>query len=757
MVVNKAEKIYCSLDIETSDFDPSTGEILELGMIFFNIEQGKFKILREWTSTFKAVKPVPPRILALTGIDPEELKNSGSFQEKHREIQELVENAVIVGHNINFDIGFLQGYGIKFSGDHVDTLELAQLFLPTAVSYNLESLMNLLKVEHKEAHRALADARAALIVFDKLLRHYAAFPEELQRRLQQLFSDKTEIGALLRIKFEPKQLLVAAQRFPILHSDEIDLSLKEQDAIISFPLGFDYYHYLYGALSKTKEKLVLVVPNRKILYDLWKNKLVFPIFENQDLFNEKQFEKNLKKKLRPEQKLFLGKVLVWKYTNWQVESLVDLNWSFGNQFREMVSYNQDLEAVTLPESKEKIIAIDYFNFIKSDFGAKLKNRKLLILDINNFENALTYVSGKRISWGDFIFHLRQIYDPETQIGKTEVAADIQSALAQTDLFFGLASLNFKKIHNQSQNILVDHAVSHRSEYAAIAAAAEGFCSKTEQLNKKIKSERITKLISDLRTFFVEDPKLVRWVELSENRLTFFASPIDLHEIAEKKLRPFKKTLFTASLGSESLIKYFTGRLNLQDFKTKIIGQQELSKKCQVIIRPDGLDPKKLLDLAQNLDFPAALLLPSGLALREFYESNFKKLQSRYKVFVQGYTGGTTKLLENFSIAENSLFIATDRFVLKQIGKKLKVKTLVLSLLPFEQFNHPLFAAQAEKYQNQFLDFNIPRALYNFHTLIRFFYSQDLEKIYILDQKITKDYGKYFVDYLKSLPFVELLT
>ena len=34
---------------------------------------------------------------------------------------------------------------------------------------------------------------------------------------------------------------------------------------------------------------------------------------------------------------------------------------------------------------------------------------------------------------------------------------------------------------------------------------------------------------------------------------------------------------------------------------------------------------------------------------------------------------------------------------KALKQHLKVKTLILTRLPFEQFNHPLFAAQAEKY------------------------------------------------------------
>ena len=751
----KDKKIYCSLDIETSDFDPAVGEILELGMIFFELEKDRLKILSEWTSTFKATKPVPPRILALTGISPEELEDSVPFQDKRAEVQELVKNAVIVGHNINFDTRFLEGFGLQFSGKTIDTLDLAQLFLPTAVSYNLESLMNLLRVDHKEAHRALADSRAAIVVLEKLLAHYAAFPQALKAELQQLYSAKTELGELLRTEFAPQTVQLRKEEFGILNSAEIDRALSEDSAIVCFPLGFDYYQYVYGSLQKSRTKQALVVPSKKVLYQLWKNKLVFPLFENYDLFNREKFEQNFKKKMAPDQRLFFGKVLVWQHTNWQSECLIDLNWSFGSQFRALINFDSDLPPVSIPEPKEKTVAIDYVNFIGHDFSELLKNRKLLILDINNFESSLTYVSSRKVSWGDFMFHLRQIFDPATGYGRKELAEPVGTALGQADLFFGLASMNFRKINGQTPNILVDNNVAARDEYTVISKAAEGFCEKIENLNKKMKSEKVSRLAADLRAFFVVDPALVRWVEISEGRLAFMASPIGLRDIAGRKLDPFKKVVFTASLGSDNLIKYFTGRLNLENYAIKTIGQQELRKKCRVIIESRPFSQERILELVQNLEAPAAILLPNSLALREFYEKNFKILQAQYKVFVQGYTGGTTKMLENFSNAENSLFIATDRFVLKQIGKKLKVKSLVLTRLPFEQFNHPLFAAQAEKYQNQFVDFNIPRALYNFHSVIRFFYNADLEKIHIIDPKISKDYGRYFVDYLKSLPFVEL--
>jgi hypothetical protein len=175
----------------------------------------------------------------------------------------------------------------------------------------------------------------------------------------------------------------------------------------------------------------------------------------------------------------------------------------------------------------------------------------------------------------------------------------------------------------------------------------------------------------------------------------------------------------------------------------------------VSIQPEDAGTEKLLHLVLSLDAPAAVLLGSSGTLRDFYEAEYLTLQEKFKVSAQTYSGGTNKVLDNFSINGNGLFLGTNNFILKQSHRKLKVKNLIITRLPFEQFNHPLFAIQAARYQNQFIEFNIPRALYNFHAIINFFYSDELEKIYILDAKINKEYGKYFTDYLKSLPFVEI--
>ncbi len=755
--------IYCSLDIETSDFTAEKGEVLEVGMVFFEIEKKKIKILSEWESTFKASKEVSPKILALTGITLEELEDAPLFRDKSEEIQTLVKDAVIVGHNINFDIKFLENFGIKFSGKSIDTLDLAQMFLPTQTSYNLEALMHLFKVSHQDAHRALADAKAALVVFEKLMAHYASFPERLRHELVKFFSVPgfTSMQDLLSTDFKALPFAPVQRKTDLKADKAFAKKLINPNEIFTFPLGFDYYSLVLGSLKNFKDKVLLVVPQKKIVYELWQEGLAAPVFNTQDLFNPAGFAKQLKKSLSREQRLFFAKMLVWQETNWQKEVLLDLNFSFsGNQFRSQLSFDRKQKKdISLPK-RDKVVVCDYGDFINFELEKEYADRKVIILDLNNFEQALTALTSKKVSWSDFIYSLKQIYDPINEYGKKEYADIILDLLSQTDLFFGVASLSVKKIESNSSNVLVNKELENNENFISIVKAAESFADKVEQANKKLKSDKLETLIESLRAFLKEQPNIVRWMEFYGDRFTFATSPLDLSQIAQNKLTHYPNISFTASLGSEQLINYFTDRLNIKGFEVVPISQQqELRKKFEVILPQAGTAPffesSDLLPLLEKTNYPVAVLLPSAGAVMGFYETHFKELQKRYKVSAQGFSGGTTKLLENFSIHENSLLLATDHFVLKQINRKLKVKTLIITRLPFDQFNHPLFAAQAEKYANQFMDFNIPRALYNFHSLIRFFYGPDLEKVYIQDQKISKEYGKYFIEYLKSLPFVVL--
>lgn len=747
-------KKYCCLDIETSDFDPQTGEILELGMVFFTVAEDRIVFEQEWTSVFHAAKPVSPRILALTNINQDELDDAPRFSEKAEEVQELLKDRVIVGHNISFDTGFLEAFGIVFGPDRLDTLDLAQFILPTVKTYNLEALMGIFSIHFKNAHRALADAKATVAVLESMLRVFAAFPEDLRDGLRKLYAKgDANIQAMLATSFAPLPFAPQRKIQAAVKNEEVSAALREGNCIVTFPLGSHYHANAYAAAKNSPEKTLLVVGSEAEAYRAWESGLGYPLFEARTYFDEKKFARQLKAPADNQGRLFLAKLLVWKSTDWQSEVLTSVNLSFfGNKYRQTVAGKQNEAARAKHMAAEKTLIMDYDSFIRADVAA-LADRHALIFDLNNFESALTRAVNRKAAWNDFTYAITELIDTENDEAAKQ---PLRQALAETDLFFGLAMMNIRNISRDAQNLLVDEQVRDSQQLQTVQKAAENYLKKIETIPAIADSERVSRLSAVLRSFFEASEGHVYWIEISVDRMSFHSSPISLTEITAEKLNPFGDNItFLASLGSPALLAYFRERLGLERYSVRSIGMQELRGKFTVQIVNKIFDEQAILDLIPTLDYPAALLLPNMTAIQNFYEKNFGALRDSVRLWVQNYSGSTNKLLENFGIEPRSLFVATDRFVLKNPNRGVTVKSLIITRLPFEQFTHPLAAAQGKRYANAFEEFSIPRALHNFHTVISFFYGPELQKIYIADPKIHKEYGKYFIDYLQSLPFVDI--
>ncbi len=92
----------------------------------------------------------------------------------------------------------------------------------------------------------------------------------------------------------------------------------------------------------------------------------------------------------------------------------------------------------------------------------------------------------------------------------------------------------------------------------------------------------------------------------------------------------------------------------------------------------------------------------------------------------------------------------------QTVNKLQVNTLILCNVPFEQFTHPYAEAVSASLPNAFEDYSLPRALYNLHCILRFFYTPALKEIYLIDAKLAKPYAKVFKNYYETLPGAKLV-
>jgi ATP-dependent DNA helicase DinG len=157
-------KSIIAIDIETTGLDPNRDAITEIGAIRFNGN----RIEEEWSTLINPRRHIPENITQLTGIDDSMVRNAPTVQEVVRDLENFVGTLPVMGHNVRFDLSFLQKQGLFAFNPIIDTYELASVLLPTASRYNLGALAQLLAIPLPATHRALDDARVTQAVFLEL-------------------------------------------------------------------------------------------------------------------------------------------------------------------------------------------------------------------------------------------------------------------------------------------------------------------------------------------------------------------------------------------------------------------------------------------------------------------------------------------------------------------------------------------------------------------------------------------------------------
>ena len=171
-----------AIDIETTGLDNDREAIIEIGAVKF---KGN-RVEAEWSSLINPNRHISEFITTLTGIDDAMVREAPRVRDVAHELEAFVGDAPIVGHNIRFDLGFLQKQ-IPFSfNDVIDTYELASILLPNANRYNLGALGKELGIALPATHRALDDARATHGVFNRLYEMARELPLDLIAEIVRL-------------------------------------------------------------------------------------------------------------------------------------------------------------------------------------------------------------------------------------------------------------------------------------------------------------------------------------------------------------------------------------------------------------------------------------------------------------------------------------------------------------------------------------------------------------------------------------------
>lgn len=177
-----------SLDIETTGLNSEYDAIIEIGLVKFKGDE----IIDEWSGLINPRREIPSKITELTGITNAMVQREGrDLFDCLREVNRVVGNAPIIGHNISFDLGFLKKQRYFERNASMDTFELASILVPHAGRYSLTALTKALDiqlpaaVEGLNAHRALYDAYVGHQLYLKIFDRAVQLPRDVIEEITQ--------------------------------------------------------------------------------------------------------------------------------------------------------------------------------------------------------------------------------------------------------------------------------------------------------------------------------------------------------------------------------------------------------------------------------------------------------------------------------------------------------------------------------------------------------------------------------------------
>jgi DNA polymerase-3 subunit epsilon len=173
-----ASVTFVTVDLETTGGSPRTSAITEIGAV----KTRGGEVVGEFQTLVDPGMPIPPMIVALTGITDAMVMSAPRIGEVLPSFLEFAGDAVLVAHNAPFDMGFLKAacreHGYRWPGSEVvDTVTLARRCTTNEEAPNkkLSTLARVFGTEVTPNHRALEDARATAEIMHHMFERLAAW------------------------------------------------------------------------------------------------------------------------------------------------------------------------------------------------------------------------------------------------------------------------------------------------------------------------------------------------------------------------------------------------------------------------------------------------------------------------------------------------------------------------------------------------------------------------------------------------------
>ena len=158
---------YIAVDVETTGLEVRQEKITELALV--RVEGDT--VTDCFSTLINPGRPISEMVSSLTGITDAMVKDAPAVEEVIGDALDFAGDLPLLGHNLLFDYRFIKkaavNSGLAFERQGIDTLHLCRLFMGTEQKKNLTDACAFYQIPQPQAHRALADAQSAHLLFQQ--------------------------------------------------------------------------------------------------------------------------------------------------------------------------------------------------------------------------------------------------------------------------------------------------------------------------------------------------------------------------------------------------------------------------------------------------------------------------------------------------------------------------------------------------------------------------------------------------------------
>jgi DNA polymerase-3 subunit epsilon len=161
---------FVAVDVETTGLRPGQHRVIEIGLARY--ERGR--LIERYSMLVNPERRIPDYINKLTGLTDGDLIGSPRFSQIADEIVAFVGDQVLLGHNVGFDISFINAElerckRPRLINGSIDTIPLSTRLLKEIRRPSLDRVAKELGLPPRKHHRALGDAELAADVALRLI------------------------------------------------------------------------------------------------------------------------------------------------------------------------------------------------------------------------------------------------------------------------------------------------------------------------------------------------------------------------------------------------------------------------------------------------------------------------------------------------------------------------------------------------------------------------------------------------------------